>query len=85
MDHQIDLCDAVAKLQHKSDLLPNNAVHMGKNFLTLSQFYFSFIGVSPKRMEGVLVELLLSLALAKLPARQFILEMFLTIIVKSEK
>ncbi len=51
----------------------------------MSQFYFSFIGVSPKRMEGVLVELLLSLALAKLPARQFILEMFLTIIVKSEK
>ncbi len=51
----------------------------------MSQFYFSVIGVSPKRMEGVLVELLLSLALAKLPARQFILEMFLTIIVKSEK
>jgi hypothetical protein len=31
------------------------------------------------------VELLLSLAQVKLPARQFILEMFITILVKSEQ
>jgi hypothetical protein len=41
--------------------------------------------VSLIRLEGILVELLVSLARIKLPARQFILEMFLTIIVKSER
>ena len=41
--------------------------------------------MSPERLEGILVELLLSLAMLRLPARQFILQMFLSIMVKSEQ
>lgn len=88
-DHSLLYCNTMVGCYGKLDGSPG-VVHAGV-VLDQSELYTTVLvpaqqnGVDLCRIQSVLVELLLSLALYKLKPRQFILEMFINLAVKTQQ